>query len=127
MFKDTAAFFSFSVDDLDKASKFYGETLGLRVSEMPEGLSLELAGGGAGFIYSKPNHSPASFTILNFRVPDIDEAVGKLKQLGVLFETYQGEIKTDEKDIFRGAAGAKGPNIAWFKDPAGNILSVVEQ
>ena len=127
MFKDTKAFSSYSVDDLKEAKEFYGQTLGLEVSETAEGLGLRIAGGGEIFIYPKPNHAPASFTVLNFPVDDIDRAVDQLAELGVRFESYEGEIKTDEKGVFRGAVGGNGPNIAWFKDPAGNILSVIEQ
>ena len=127
MFKNTKAFSGFSVNDLQKAKAFYGQTLGLNVSETPEGLALKIAGGGQAFIYPKPNHEPATFTILNFPVDDIDEAVDQLTKLGVRFEKYEGEMKTDEKGIFRGADRGQGPNIAWFKDPAGNILSVLEQ
>jgi catechol 2,3-dioxygenase-like lactoylglutathione lyase family enzyme len=127
MFKDTKAFSSFSVDDLNKAKEFYGQTLGLEVSETPEGLGLRIAGGGQVFIYPKPNHEPATFTVLNFPVEKIDKAVDQLTKLGVRFEQYEGEMKTDEKGIFRGAASGEGPNIAWFKDPAGNVLSVLEE
>jgi predicted enzyme related to lactoylglutathione lyase len=123
MFKDTKAFSSFSVNDLQKAKEFYGALLGLDVSETPEGLAVSIAGGGRVFIYPKPNHAPASFTVLNFPVEDIGAAVDALTKRGVRFEKYEGEIKTDEKGIHRGEAG---PHIAWFKDPAGNILSVVE-
>jgi predicted enzyme related to lactoylglutathione lyase len=127
MFKNTKAFSSFSSDDLMKAKEFYGQTLGLEVSETKEGLALRLTGGGQVFIYPKPNHEPATFTVLNFRVNDIDQAVDELKKLDIRFEHYEGEMKTDEKGIFRGAANGEGPNIAWFKDPAGNILSVLEE
>ena len=127
MFKDTHAFSGFSVDDIQPAKEFYGQTLGLEVSETKEGLALRIAGGGQVFIYPKPNHTPASFTILNFPVQNIDQAVDALLKLGVRFESYEGQMKTDEKGIFRGAAQGKGPNIAWFKDPAGNILSVLER
>jgi catechol 2,3-dioxygenase-like lactoylglutathione lyase family enzyme len=127
MFKNTKAFSSFSVDDIKKAKGFYSETLGLEVSETQEGLELKIAGGSSVFLYSKPNHSPATFTVLNFPVDDIDQAVNDLRGLGVQFESYEGEIKTDEKGIFRGGEEGKGPNIAWFKDPAGNILSVLEE
>jgi catechol 2,3-dioxygenase-like lactoylglutathione lyase family enzyme len=127
MFKDTHAFSSFSVDDLQKAKHFYGETLGLEVSETKEGLALTIAGGGDVFIYPKPNHEPASFIVLNFPVADVEKAVDALGKLGVTFEHYEGEMKTDDKGIFRGADRNEGPNIAWFKDPAGNILSVVEE
>ena len=122
MFKNANAFSSFSANDLKAAQKFYSETLGLEVDESKEGLEVHLSGGGNVFIYPKPNHSAASFTVLNFLVPDIDEVVDKLKQRGVQFEHYEGEIKTDEKGIHRGE-----PTIAWFKDPAGNILSVIEE
>jgi catechol 2,3-dioxygenase-like lactoylglutathione lyase family enzyme len=124
MFKDSKAFSGFSVDDLSRAKQFYGETLGLDVSEEPEGLALQLGSGATVFVYPKPNHTPASFTILNFPVDDIERAVDELTQAGVEFEQYAGELQTDEKGIFR---GAPGPTIAWFRDPAGNILSVLEQ
>jgi catechol 2,3-dioxygenase-like lactoylglutathione lyase family enzyme len=127
MFKDTHAFSSFSANDLQKAKEFYGKTLGLEISETKEGLGLKIAGGGQVFIYAKPNHEPATFTILNFPVANIDEAVDQLNKLGVRFEQYEGEMKTDEKGIFRGAERGQGPNIAWFKDPARNILSVIEE
>ena len=123
MFKDTKAFSSFSVNDLEKAQSFYGQTLGLAVSELPEGLQLNLAGGGMVFIYPKPNHTAATFTVLNFQVSDIEAAVDELTKHGVHFESYEGELKTDGKGIHR---GEKGPPIAWFKDPAGNILSVLQ-
>jgi len=124
MFKDTKAFSTFSVNDLRKAKDFYGRVLGLEVSDMPEGLALRIAGGATIFIYPKPNHTPATFTILNFSVDDIEKAVDELTELGVVFEQYDEPIKTDEKGIHR---GEEGPTIAWFKDPAGNILSVLEE
>ena len=127
MFRDTHAFSSFSVDDIQSAKEFYGQTLGLEVSETEEGVGLRIAGGGQVFMYPKPDHTPASFTILNFPVDNIDQAVDALRKLSVRFGSYEGEMKTDEKGIFRGEALGKGPNIAWFKDPAGNILSVLEQ
>lgn len=127
MFRATKAFSSFSANDIKQARKFYGETLGVEVDEEMGGLELKLGGGGSVFIYPKPSHEPATFTVLNFRVADIDKAVADLKALGVKFESYEGEIKTDEKGIFRGGDAGQGPNIAWFKDPAGNILSVVEE
>lgn len=128
MLKEAKAFTSFSVIDLKKAKSFYGETLGLEVSEMPEGLELKLAGGNSVFLYPKPNHTPASFTVLNFPVKDIDAAVEELKALGVKFEHYnQPDLKTDEKGIARAPGPGSGPTIAWFKDPAGNILSVLEE
>jgi len=124
MFKDAKAFSTFSVNDLQKAKEFYGKTLGLEISENAEGLKLNLAGGNTMFLYPKPNHTPASFTVLNFPVDDIEEAVDELTRLGVRLEEYnQPDLKTDEKGIMRG----RGPQIAWFKDPAGNILSVIEE
>ena len=122
MFKTSKAFSSFSVDDLSKAKEFYSQTLGLKVSESAEGLELHPAGDVGVFIYPKPNHEPATFTVLNFLVDDIESAVDELKKTGVQFEKYDGEIKTDDKGIHRNG----GPTIAWFKDPAGNILSVVQ-
>jgi predicted enzyme related to lactoylglutathione lyase len=123
MFKDTKAFSGFSVDDISKAKEFYSQTLGLEVSEAYGLLELHLTGGSKILIYPKPNHTPATFTILNFPVEDIEEAVNQLTRRGVRFEQYEGDLKTDEKGIFRGG----GPLIAWFKDPAGNILSVIEE
>lgn len=124
MLQTSNAFSSFSVNDLDKAKEFYSQTLGLKVSESKEGLEIH-PGDNDVFIYPKPNHKPASFTVLNFRVDDINKAVDELNQKGVSFEQYEGEIKTDEKGIHREGNG--GPTIAWFKDPAGNILSVLEE
>jgi predicted enzyme related to lactoylglutathione lyase len=124
MFKTAKAFSSYSVNDLEKAAAFYGQSLGFDVSATKEGLELKLAGGGSVFLYPKPNHEPATFTVLNFSVDDIEGAVAELTKLGVSFEHYEGEIKTDEKGIHR---GPPGPSIAWFKDPAGNILSVLEE
>ncbi|MGH8710190.1 MAG: VOC family protein [Burkholderiales bacterium] len=125
MFRDTKAFSGFAVDDVEKAKKFYSQTLGLRVTEAQEKglLELRIAGGGSILIYPKPDHTPATFTILNFPVGDIEQAVDQLTRLGVRFERYEGEMKTDEKGIYRGG----GPLIAWFRDPAGNILSVLEE
>jgi catechol 2,3-dioxygenase-like lactoylglutathione lyase family enzyme len=122
----TKAFSTFSVDDLQKAKNFYGQTLGVDVTESEEGLSLQFDDSVNIFIYPKPNHQPATFTVLNFPVDDIDKAVDKLTGLGIRFESFEGEMKTDEKGIFRGAENNEGPNIAWFKDPAGNFLSVIE-
>lgn len=125
MFKDTKAFSGFSVNDLAVAKKFYGEILGIDIKEIPEGLILQIAGGNGVFIYPKPNHTPASYTILNFPVDNIDQAVEALKNNGVTFEHY--EEMTDEKGIARGLSHNQGPDIAWFKDPAGNILSVLQK
>jgi catechol 2,3-dioxygenase-like lactoylglutathione lyase family enzyme len=123
VFKNTKAFSGFSVDDLERAKQFYGQTLGLEVSEDSEGLELHIANGGRIFVYQKSNHVPATFTILNFPVDNVDRAVDELSRRGVRFEVYdQGELKTDKRGIFTGG----GPKIAWFKDPAGNFLSVLE-
>src|SRR5262249_20569563 len=121
MLQTNNAFSSFSVDDLQQAKKFYGQTLGVKVSESPEGLEMH-PGETSVFVYPKPNHKPATFTVLNFLVDDIDAAVDELKKKGVSFERYEGAIKTNEKGIHRD----DGPAIAWFKDPAGNILSVLQ-
>ena len=123
IFKNTKAFSSFSVDDLDKAKEFYGKTLGIDISESKEGLSLYPKSNNEIFIYPKTDHTPATFTVLNFPVNDVEKAVIDLTKLDVRFEIYnKGELKTDEKGIFHG----EGPKIAWFKDPAGNFLSVLE-
>ena len=124
LFKEAKSFSSFSVNDLKKAKDFYSQTLGLDIRETPEGLELQTANNTV-FLYPKPNHTPASFTVLNFDVEDIDEAVDELAGLGVTFEHYNlPDIKTDERGIARGPEGPAA--IAWFKDPAGNILSVLE-
>ena len=125
MFKHSKAFSGFSVDDLQKAKEFYSETLGLTVVDNPMGLiELQIDDATRIIVYPKPDHIPATFTILNFPVDNIDETVDKLTSLGVRFEQYDGNIRTDEKGICR---SDRGPNIAWFKDPAGNILSVIEE
>ena len=124
MFSETKAFSGFSVDDIPAAKAFYGDTLGIDVTEENGMLGLKVAGGGQPvFVYPKADHEPASFTILNFPVADIEPAVEALSGRGVEFERYEGtEIETDESGIFRGG----GPLIAWFKDPAGYVLSVIE-
>jgi catechol 2,3-dioxygenase-like lactoylglutathione lyase family enzyme len=125
MFKNTRAFSSFSVDDIAKARRFYGETLGIEVSDPMDQLQLELAGGQRVFIYAKPDHAAATFTVLNLEVESVDRAVEALGERGVKFERYDREdIKTDARGIMRGDGGS--PTIAWFKDPAGNILSVIQ-
>ncbi len=128
MLQDAHAFSGFSVNDLDKAKDFYSQTLGLKCKETPEGLELSLKGGGAVSIYLKQNHEPASYTTLNFVVNDIDKSVDELTDVGVEFEQYDSEyLKTDKKGIARGDVKYPGPiGIAWFKDPAGNILSVLQ-
>ena len=123
MLERSNAFSGFAAPDLGKVKEFYTKTLGLKVREEHGVLALQLAGGNNVLIYPKPDHVPANFTILNFPVDDVDLAVDELSKRGVRFETYNGPgIKTDEKGIMRG----NGPAIAWFKDPAGNILSVLE-
>jgi catechol 2,3-dioxygenase-like lactoylglutathione lyase family enzyme len=119
MFEHTRAFSGFSVDDIPAAKRFYGETLGIRVSEENGMLTLHIAGDRDTLIYPKPDHTPATFTILNFPVDDIESAVDELTSRGIRFESYEG---ADGKGIFRRV----GPPIAWFKDPAGNILSVLQ-
>jgi catechol 2,3-dioxygenase-like lactoylglutathione lyase family enzyme len=121
MFRDSRAYSGFSSNDIAKARKFYEATLGLEVTDQGENLMVRLAGGGSVLIYPKPNHEPATFTVLNFPVKNINEAVDKLTKAGVRFERYEG-MDQDERGIMRGM----GPPIAWFKDPAGNILSVLE-
>ena len=127
MFKDAQAFSSFSVNDFNKAREFYGKTLGLEVSDVPgmNGLlRLNIKDSNDVLIYAKPNHTPASFTVLNFPVIDVEKVVDELTEKGVKFEIYnEPNLKTDEKGILR---GGDNPAIAWFKDPAGNILSVIE-
>jgi len=125
MFTHTKAFSSFSVNDIQKAKTFYQEVLGLNVSEKQEMmiLTLHIEGDTDIIIYPKPDHTPATFTILNFPVENIDKAVDELTAKGIKFLHYDGELKTDEKGIFRKG----GPLIAWFEDPAGNILSVLQQ
>jgi catechol 2,3-dioxygenase-like lactoylglutathione lyase family enzyme len=126
MLKAKAAFSGFSVNDLETAKAFYTETLGLKVDPDGVGVRLHLPGGGTVFAYSKSDHQPATFTILNFVVDDIDAAVDELAGRGVRFEHYANDPKTDEKGILRGRAQNRGPDIAWFKDPAGNFLSVIQ-
>jgi len=124
MLKESKAFSGFSVNDIQKTKDFYGRTLGLQVSESHGLLTLQLAGGNKVLIYPKVNHAPATFTVLNFPVENVDESVDELAKRGVRFEIYdESDIKTDEKGIMRG----NGPTIAWFKDPAGNVLSVIEE
>jgi len=124
MLKNSKAFSGFSAGDIPKVKEFYAETLGVNVSESHGVLTLRLAGGTNVLIYPKPNHVPATFTVLNFPVEDVDRAVDELKKRGVRFEQYNlPNLKTDEKGIMR----ENGPTIAWFKDPAGNILSIIDQ
>jgi catechol 2,3-dioxygenase-like lactoylglutathione lyase family enzyme len=121
MFRDTKAFSGFAVDDIAAARTFYGDTLGLDVTEANGMLTLHLAGGRDILVYPRPGHVPAAYTILNFPVPDIDAAVDELAGRGVRFERYEG-IEADDKGIARGGR----PLVAWFTDPAGNVLSVLQ-
>jgi catechol 2,3-dioxygenase-like lactoylglutathione lyase family enzyme len=121
MFTDTKAFSGFAVDDVEKARAFYADTLGLKVSEDSGLLTLEIAGERPTIVYPRPNHTPAEYTILNFPVDDIEQTVDELASRGVEFERYEG-FDQDDRGIMRGG----GPLIAWFKDPAGNVLSVIK-
>lgn len=126
MLTNAKAFSGFSVDDISKARQFYEYTLGLKVKEIMGGkiLELHIAGSTPVIIYEKAAHEPANFTVLNFPVPDIEKAVATLKEKEITFESYHTkDITTDADNIFRGG----GPHIAWFKDPAGNILSVLQE
>ncbi|MFN0277524.1 MAG: VOC family protein [Pyrinomonadaceae bacterium] len=122
----TGAFSTFSVDDIAEAKEFYGENLGLDVRDEEEGLALKLPGGQNVFIYPKDDHESASFTVLNLQVDDIETAVQDLSDRGLEFESYDEPMKTDENGIYWGKEVDTGPNIAWFTDPAGNILSIIE-
>jgi catechol 2,3-dioxygenase-like lactoylglutathione lyase family enzyme len=124
MFENTKAFSGFSVNDIPAAKRFYGETLGLEVSEEHGMLQLHIAGERNILVYPKEDHTPATYTILNFPVDDIDAAVDQLAARGVRLERYDA---TDEKGIMRGIRQGLGPDIAWFRDPAGNILSVLQE
>ena len=125
MFRDTKAFSSFSVDDLQRAKEFYGQTLGLEVVETPEGLELHIAGSTPVFVYPSDTYTAPKHTVLNFPVEDIDAAVDELAARGVRMEHYDlPNLKTDERGILRGESGPRA--IAWFKDPAGHVLSVLQ-
>ncbi len=127
MLNNSKAFSSFSVNDSEKAKQFYSEVLGLQVSEVPEMkglLNLHIKGSESIMIYPKPNHQPATFTVLNFPVKDVEKTVDELTGKGVKFEIFDDkDLKTDKKGIMRG----RGPTIAWFKDPAGNFISIMEE
>jgi catechol 2,3-dioxygenase-like lactoylglutathione lyase family enzyme len=126
MLAQSKAFSSFSVDDLAKAKQFYGQTLGLKITDEMGLVNIHLADGYLVMAYPKPNHIPATFTVLNFRVDDLEATVDALTKKGVVFEQYdQPDLKTDKKGIARTPDRSKGPDIAWFKDPAGNIISVL--
>src|SRR6266487_3850548 len=124
MFGDTNAFSGFSVDDVPAAKRFYEGTLGLRVTEANGMLQLHLASGGTVLIYPKPNHAPATYTVLNFPVEDVEGAVDALTARGVPMARYEG-MPQDDRGILRGSESGQGPDIAWFTDPAGNVLSVL--
>jgi catechol 2,3-dioxygenase-like lactoylglutathione lyase family enzyme len=123
MFKDSRAFSGFSVDDIAKAKAFYGDTLGVEVTEANGMLQLHLGSGATVLVYPKPNHEPATYTVLNFPTADVEAAVDALTARGVQFEHYKEMPEIDEKGIHRGP----GPKIAWFRDPAGNTLSVIDE
>ncbi len=125
MFKNTPAFSSFSVDDLDVAKRFYEDTLGIGSDDGSQGITLKLTGTNGVFVYAKSDHTPAMFTVLNFAVNDIDKAVDELIGKGIVFEQYEG--MTDEKGISRSQSEEQGPDIAWFKDPAGNTIAVMKR
>lgn len=128
MLGDSKAFSGFAAPDLEAAKRFYGETLGLETSEDDGLLTLHLAGDRDTLIYAKDDHQPANYTILNFPVDDIDAAVDELTARGVRFERYEGfPFEQDAKGIARGREAGMGPDIAWFKDPSGNVLSVQQE
>lgn len=128
MIQAQSAFSGFSVDSLGEAKRFYAQTLGLSVDENPMGLQLKLPSGGTVFIYPKDDHQPASFTILNLVVADIEATVDELIKSGVTFERYDNlPAAQDERGILRGRSANEGPDIAWFKDPAGNVLSILQE
>jgi catechol 2,3-dioxygenase-like lactoylglutathione lyase family enzyme len=125
MFGSVAAFSGFSSNAIEESKRFYGEILGLRYEEAMGGLRLFLGGGGSVFVYPKENHEPAAFTVLNFPVDDVDAAVDALNAQGVVTKIYSDEeFPSDPKGIVRGGPG-RGPDIAWFRDPAGNVLAVL--
>src|SRR4051812_8078579 len=127
MFKNTKAFCGFAVRDLEQAKKFYGQVLGLEITDeddKSQGFTLKFGDGGKAFVYGKPNHVPATFTILNFLVDDVARTVAALRERGVKFEKYtEGPFKTNEQGI----ANCDGQNVAWFTDPSGNIAAVLEE
>jgi len=124
----TGGFSTYSVDDLSAAKQFYDETLGLDIKEKEEGLSIDIPDGPGLFLYPKDDHSPATFTVLNLLVAYAEKAVDELSDRGIEFLQYDDpSIETDEKGIHWGAKAGEGPNIAWFNDPAGNIISIIEE
>ena len=128
MFKASGAYSGFSVKDTEEAKKFYSEVLGLTVADGEMGLRLRLPGGATVFVYPKENHTPATYTVLNLVVDDIDEALDALVEKGVKFEQYNmPDFEQDEKGIARGLAANMRPDIAWFQDPSGNIFSILQE
>lgn len=129
MFKSDVIFSSFAVRDIDEARHFYSDILGVDVEQTDMGLQLKIEGGSKVFVYSKPDHQPANYTILNFQVRDIEETIEYLVENGVIMENYKlpNGAQTDELGILRGKKENMGPNIAWFKDPSGNVLSIIEE
>ncbi|RAJ22832.1 VOC family protein [Pedobacter cryoconitis] len=124
MFKEVKAFSGFSVKEIPEAIEFYKDILGLEISQTMGQLVLHIAGGGTVFVYGKPNHVPATFTVLNFPVVNLKEAMDELRKTGIVFIIYkEKDFETDDQGVFHGG----GPKIAWFKDPSGNILSVLEK
>jgi len=126
MLKDSVAFSGFSVDDQAAAQDFYESVLGIEVKDNGMGLELHVTGGTPVFVYEKADHIPATFTVLNFQVDDIDQAVDELSAKGISFEMYENMYQ-DNKGVTRGKAEGNGPDIAWFKDPAGNIFSILSE
>lgn len=127
MLDRATTFGAVSVDDVATAKEFYGGTMGFAVEEAMGGLTVDLPGGARLWVYAKPDHQPASFTVLNFRVPDIDAAVDELHAAGVETRIYDDPaLPTDEKGVLRGRRQGYGPDIAWFRDPAGNVLAVLD-
>ncbi len=126
--KKSQAFSGFSVKDLAQAKQFYTEVLGLEVTDEQWGLRLNIAGGTGVFIYQKDDHAPATYTVLNFPVDNIDQAIDELSSKGVVFDQQDlgGGATTDEKGVLRGLAVGMGPDIAWFKDPSGNVFSILQ-
>lgn len=129
MFTKSDAFYGVSVSDLAAAKTFYKDKLGLELLDESMGLMFRLGSGSRLFVYEKPDHHPASFTVLNFPVDDIDAVINQLKEKGIAMEHYDlgNEAEQDEKGVLRGLSANMGPDIAWFKDPAGNVLSIVQE
>lgn len=127
MFEAQSVFSSFSVDNLHEATLFYNDVMGLEIINEEMGISFALPSGGTAFVYQKDGHQPATFTILNFVVEDIDQAVDMMLARGVVFERYEGlPVAQDDKGILRGLAAGQGPDIAWLRDPAGNVVSIIQ-